>query len=161
MKHSINLRVNGVEERVEIDDRDLLVDVIREKLGLTGTHVGCLTGQCGACTVLMDGLPVKSCLVFAAQADGADILTVEGLAKDGRLHPLQEAFTENHALQCGYCTPGMLLSILYLLRTNPKPSEPEIREAIAGNLCRCTGYVNIIKAAQQAAIMLTSEGRMI
>lgn len=160
MGRIINVKVNGIEERVEIDERDLLVDVIREKLRLTGTHVGCLTGHCGACTVLMNGLPVKSCLVFAAQADGTDILTVEGLAKDRKLHALQQSFTENHALQCGFCTPGMLLSIFYLLRTNPNPTEVEIREAIAGNLCRCTGYVNIVKAAKEAAAMLTPEGRV-
>jgi carbon-monoxide dehydrogenase small subunit len=160
MGRIINLKVNGIEERVEIDERDLLVDVIRDKLRLTGTHVGCLTGHCGACTVLMNGLPVKSCLVFAAQADGTDVLTVEGLAKDRKLHTLQQSFMENHALQCGFCTPGMLLSTFYLLKTNPNPTEVEIREAIAGNLCRCTGYVNIVKAVKEAAAMLTPEGRV-
>lgn len=160
MERTINMKVNGVQRRVEIDDRDLLVHVIREKMGLTGTHVGCLTGHCGACTVLMDGLPVKSCLVFAAQADGTDILTVEGLAKDDKFHPLQKSFMENHALQCGFCTPGMLLSISYLLTTNPNPTEVEIREAIAGNLCRCTGYVNIVKAAKEAVTSLRAERRV-
>jgi len=160
MDRKIDVKINGVQSRAEIDDRDLLVQVIREKFGLTGTHVACLTGQCGACTVLMNGLPLKSCLLFAAQADGADILTVEGLAADGKLHPLQRAFAENHALQCGFCTPGMLLSILYLLKTNPNPTDVAIREAIAGNLCRCTGYVNIVEAAKKAATTLSAEGRV-
>ena len=129
----------------------LLVDLLRDVLGFTGVHIGCDTGHCGACTVIMNGRNVKSCMVFAVQADGADILTVEGLEEDGKLHPIQEAFWENHALQCGYCTPGFLMSALFLLKRNPNPTEEEIRKGIEGNLCRCTGYVNIIKAIKAAA----------
>ena len=148
---TIKLKVNGVEYEKNVEVRKLLVDFIREDLELTGTHIGCEHGVCGACTIILDGQSAQSCLLFAVQADGAEILTVEGLATDGKLHPIQEAFWENHGLQCGYCTPGMLLSALALLRENPKPSEDEIRQGISGNLCRCTGYVNIVKAIQAAA----------
>lgn len=150
-KHPIRVKVNGVVYEREVEPRRLLIDFLREELGLTGTHSGCDLGQCGACTVLMDGESIKSCLVLAVQADGAEILTVEGLTRDGRLHPLQEAFRENHAVQCGYCTPGMLMAAYDLLQHHPHPSESEIRAGISGNLCRCTGYVNIVKAIQAAA----------
>ena len=129
----------------------LLVHYLRDVLGLTGTHIGCETSQCGACTVIVNGESVKSCTMFAAQADGAEILTVEGLAQDGKMHPIQEAFWEEHGLQCGYCTPGMIMSTYQLLDRNPNPSDGEIRHALQGNLCRCTGYHNIIKAVQYAA----------
>jgi aerobic-type carbon monoxide dehydrogenase small subunit (CoxS/CutS family) len=129
----------------------LLVDFLRDELNLTGTHIGCDTGHCGACTISLNGTTVKSCMMLAVQANGAEILTIEGLAPDGKLHPLQEAFSENHALQCGYCTPGMILSSLFLLQRNPNPSEEDIRRGIEGNLCRCTGYVNIVKAVKAAA----------
>jgi len=145
------LRVNGVEYTREVECRKLLSDFIREDLGLKGTHVGCEQGSCGSCTILLNGATVKSCLMLAPQAHGAEIFTVEGLARNGKLHPLQEAFSEHHGLQCGFCTPGILLSALFLLRTNPNPSEEEIRQGIAGNLCRCTGYVNIVKAVRAAA----------
>jgi carbon-monoxide dehydrogenase small subunit len=150
-RRKITLRVNGVEYTREVECRRLLSDFIREELGLTGTHVGCEHGQCGSCTVLCNGAAIKSCLMLAVQAQGADLLTVEGLASDGKLHPLQEAFWENHGLQCGFCTPGMLISALSLLQTNSHPTEDEIRLGIAGNLCRCTGYVNIVKSVQAAA----------
>jgi len=149
--HSIQVTVNGVEYRAEVEARLLLVHLLRENLRLTGTHIGCDTTHCGACTVLLDGTPVKSCTVLAVQADGRKITTVEGLEKDGKLHPVQQGFTDQHGLQCGYCTPGMMLTSAALLAKNPNPSELEIREAISGNLCRCTGYVNIVKAVQQAA----------
>ncbi|MFQ5762324.1 MAG: (2Fe-2S)-binding protein [Candidatus Bathyarchaeia archaeon] len=155
MKRTIKLTVNGTKREVGIDDRDLLVYCLREELRLTGTHIGCLTGNCGACTVIMNGVPVKSCTVFAAQADGGEILTVEGLGNREKMHPLQKAFMEDHAAQCGFCTPGMLLSLYYLLQNNPDPTEDEIRDGIAGNLCRCTGYVNIAKAAKAAAKTIT------
>jgi carbon-monoxide dehydrogenase small subunit len=150
-QRKITLRVNGVDYTREVECRRLLSDFIREELGLTGTHVGCEHGQCGSCTVLVNGVAIKSCLMLAVQARGAELLTVEGLATDGKLHPLQEAFWENHGLQCGFCTPGMLMSSLSLLQTNSHPTEEEIRLAIAGNLCRCTGYVNIVKSIQAAA----------
>jgi len=150
MKHRIKLKVNGVDYEVEVEPRTLLVHLLRD-LGLTGTHIGCVTGECGACTVMLNGVSVKSCLIFAVQADGAEILTVEGLAKDGKLHPIQEAFWENHGLQCGYCTPGMLITAYQLLQRNPNPTEDEIRRGISGNICRCTGYVNIVKAIKAAA----------
>lgn len=147
----IKITVNGKLYELAVEPRLLLVEMIREQLDLTGTHVGCDTTYCGACTVLLNGLPVKSCTTFAVQADGAEITTVEGLEKDGQLHPLQQAFVERHALQCGYCTPGMLLSGVYLLSRHPHPTEQEIRKGISGNTCRCTGYENIFKALEAAA----------
>ena len=150
-RHKISVNVNGSALSSEIDSRLLLVHLLRESFRLTGTHIGCDTTHCGACTVLLDGAPVKSCTVLAVQAHGREVTTVEGLEKDGKLHPLQEGFWEKHGLQCGYCTPGMLMTSCALLSRNKSPSEPEIREAISGNLCRCTGYVNIIKAIEYAA----------
>jgi carbon-monoxide dehydrogenase small subunit len=147
----VTCRVNGKTYTGMAEPRTLLVYFLRDELNLTGTHVGCDTGHCGACTVIMNGKTVKSCMVLAVQAQDADILTVEGLAEDDKLHPLQEAFWENHGLQCGYCTPGMLMSALYLLKRNPDPTDEEIRRAIEGNLCRCTGYVNIVKSIKAAA----------
>ncbi len=147
----ITFRVNGHDQSVSVDVRTTLVDVLREKLGLTGTHVGCEHGVCGACTILLDGQAVRSCLLFAVQADGAEIMTVEGLATGDRLHPLQEAFRDHHGLQCGFCTPGFLMSALAFLRTTPQPTDAEIRDALAGNLCRCTGYQGIIEAVGDAA----------
>jgi len=147
----IQVRVNGTLYERIVEPRTLLVDFIREELDLTGTHIGCDTTYCGACTVLMNGVTVKSCTVFAVQAHGAEITTIEGLAKDGKLHPVQEAFAENHGLQCGYCTPGLILSTVYLLSKKPKPSELEIRKGISGNTCRCTGYQNVLKAIRAAA----------
>src|SRR5690349_16291578 len=151
MGQPINVTVNGEKVSAEVEPRLLLVHFIREKLRLTGTHIGCDTTHCGACTVLLDGVPVKSCTVLAVQADGREVMTVEGLEKDGQLHPIQEGFWQEHGLQCGYCTPGMMLTGYSLLQNNPDPSEPEIRQAISGNLCRCTGYVNIVKSIQHAA----------
>ena len=147
----VKVKVNGKPYEVEVESRLLLVDLLREKLNLTGTHVGCDTSYCGACTVLLNGVAVKSCTLFAVQADQGDVMTVEGLASDGHLHPIQQAFAENHGLQCGYCTPGMLMSTYHLLSKKPHPSECEIRKAIAGNTCRCTGYQNILKAIRAAA----------
>ena len=147
----ISLAVNGKPERGDCEPRKLLVDFLREDLGLTGTHAGCEHGVCGACTVMVDGNAVRSCLMFAAQADGAEITTVEGLANGETLHPLQQAFHEHHALQCGFCTPGMLMTALDFLSVNPSPSEDEIRGALSAVLCRCTGYNNIVKAAAAAA----------
>ncbi|MBX5489567.1 MAG: (2Fe-2S)-binding protein [Chloroflexi bacterium] len=150
-QREIAVTVNGQCYSAAVPVRLSLVDFLRETCGLTGTHVGCEHGVCGACTVLLNGASVRSCLMLAVQADGAEILTVEGLARDGELHPLQQAFWEHHALQCGYCTPGFLLTALELLRDNPAPTEAEIREALSGNLCICTGYVNIVRAVQAAA----------
>ncbi len=147
----ITLKVNGKRHTVEVEPRTLLVSLLREELDLTGTHIGCDTTFCGACTVLLNGSSVKACTVFAVQADGGEVMTVEGLASNGDLHPIQQAFLENYGLQCGYCTPGFLMSALQLLSRNPEPSEPEVRKAIAGNTCRCTGYQNIFKAIQSAA----------
>jgi carbon-monoxide dehydrogenase small subunit len=147
----LNLTLNGVPRSDEVEPRTLLVHYIRDVANLTGTHVGCETSICGACTVLMNGNAVKSCTVFAAQAEGAQVTTVEGLAKDGKLHPIQEGFWEEHGLQCGFCTPGMIMTTVDLLSRNANPSEAEIREALEGNLCRCTGYQHIIKAIQYAA----------
>jgi aerobic carbon-monoxide dehydrogenase small subunit len=147
----IRVHVNDVDYERKVEPRTLLVDFLRDDLGLTGTHIGCEHGVCGACTVLLDGEPVQSCLLFAVQVDGGRILTVEGLAANGDLHPLQEAFSKSHGLQCGYCTPGMLISAYYLLKQRANPTEEEIRLAISGNICRCTGYVNIVKAVQTAA----------
>jgi carbon-monoxide dehydrogenase small subunit len=151
MKHRISVTVNGAVREAEVDSRLLLVHFIRENLRLTGTHVGCDTSHCGVCTVRLDGEPVKSCTVLAVQADGRSVNTVEGLEQGGKLHPMQEAFTEKHALQCGFCTPGMLMTTSALLERNKNPTEQEIRQAISGNLCRCTGYLNIVKAVQYAA----------
>ena len=148
---SVTLTVNGEERQTEVEPRLLLVHFLREQLGLTGTHVGCDTTQCGACTVLLDGLGTKSCTVFAVQADGTEVTTIEGMATDGALHPLQEGFWEEHGLQCGYCTPGMIMAAADLLAHNPHPSEAEIRHGIDGNLCRCTGYEHIVNAIQHAA----------
>ena len=150
-KHSITVKVNGAEHSAEVESRQLLVHLLREELNLTGTHIGCDTTHCGACTILLDGEPVKSCTVLAVQADGRDVMTVEGLEQDGQLHPVQEGFWEEHGLQCGYCTPGMLMTSYALLQRDDNPSEETIRKAISGNLCRCTGYVNIVKAVQYAA----------
>jgi aerobic carbon-monoxide dehydrogenase small subunit len=147
----VTVEVNGVTYERDVEARRLLVHFLRDDLELTGTHVGCDTGNCGACTVLLDGQAIKSCMVLAIQTDGARIETVEGLAGDGELHPLQQAFGAHHALQCGYCTPGMLMSAKYLLDSNPEPTEHEIRKAIQGNICRCTGYVNIVEAIASAA----------
>jgi aerobic carbon-monoxide dehydrogenase small subunit len=148
---TISLKINGVEHSREVEPRLLLVHFLRDVVGLTGTHIGCDTSSCGACTVMLDHMAVKSCTVLAVQADGAELLTIEGLAQGDRLHPLQEAFWECHGLQCGFCTPGMILSTYQLLLRNPKPSEPEIRHAIDGNLCRCTGYEHIVDSVQYAA----------
>lgn len=147
----ISLRVNGVEHTAEVEPRLLLVHFLRDNLGLTGTHVGCDTSQCGACVIHLDGQSVKSCTLFAAQADGSHVLTIEGLATDGQYHPVQEGFWEKHGLQCGYCTPGMIMSAVSLLERNPTPTEAEIRHELEGNLCRCTGYQNIVLAVQYAA----------
>ncbi len=147
----VTVTVNGVEETRSVEPRLLLVHFLRETLGLTGTHVGCDTSSCGACTVLVDGEGVKSCTLLAAQADGTQVTTIEGMSRNGELHPLQTAFWEQHGLQCGYCTPGMIMASADLLARNPDPSEEEIREALAGNLCRCTGYQNIVKAVRAAA----------
>jgi carbon-monoxide dehydrogenase small subunit len=150
-KVPIHVTVNGKKFQREVEPRLLLIDLLREELDFTGPHVGCDTSNCGACTVILDGLSVKSCTLFAVQADGGEILTVEGLAKDGELHPIQEAFWERHALQCGYCTPGMMMSAYALLQNNAKPTDREIRLAISGNICRCTGYQNIVTAIKDAA----------
>jgi carbon-monoxide dehydrogenase small subunit len=153
-QHKISVKIQGVERQAEVESRLLLVHLLREVLGMTGTHIGCDTTHCGACTVLLDREPVKSCTVLAVQADGREVMTVEGLEKDGKLHPIQEGFWQEHGLQCGFCTPGMMLTSYALLQANPDPSELEIRQAISGNLCRCTGYVNIVKAVQYAAAKL-------
>jgi carbon-monoxide dehydrogenase small subunit len=150
----VKVAVNGEKHEAEVEPRLLLVHLIRENLRLTGTHIGCDTSHCGACTVLLDGRPIKSCTMFAVQAHGREITTVEGLEQDGKLHPVQDAFIAEHGLQCGYCTPGMLMTSVAYLKKNPTPSEDDIRRAISGNLCRCTGYVNIVKAVQHAAVTL-------
>jgi carbon-monoxide dehydrogenase small subunit len=152
--HTIRVTINGTLYERPVESRLLLVHFLRDHLRLTGTHIGCDTAHCGACTVIVDSEPVKSCTVLAAQADGSDVRTVEGLEQDGKLHPIQEGFWQEHGLQCGYCTPGMMMTGVALLGRNPKPSEPEIRHAISGNLCRCTGYVNIVKSIQHAASRL-------
>ena len=159
MKKQINLKVNGQSYALQVDAKDLLLDVIREKIGLTGTKEGCGTGECGACTVLIDGEPVNSCLYLAVRAEGKDILTIEGLGELSKLHPLQQAFIDNGSVQCGFCAPGMLLSAQALLMKNSNPSEREIREGIAGNICRCSGYVKIVSAIKQAAVVLRQDGR--
>ena len=153
-KHTITVTVNGQAHTRDVEARTLLVHFIREDLSLTGTHIGCDTTNCGACTILLDGVAVKSCTLFAVQADGAAVETIEGVAQGGTLHPLQEGFWEKHGLQCGYCTPGMIMSAKHLLANNPDPTEAEIRFAISGNLCRCTGYNNIVEAIRYAAAKL-------
>ncbi len=147
----VELKINGKQHSFDVEDRTLLVNLIRDHAQLTGTHVGCDTSQCGACTIHMNGMAVKSCTVLAGQANGADITTIEGMAKDGKLHPVQQAFTECHALQCGFCTPGMIMAVSGFLKDNPKPTDDEIYHGLEGNLCRCTGYINIVKAVKQAA----------
>jgi carbon-monoxide dehydrogenase small subunit len=147
----IQVKVNGTTHSSDVEPRLLLVHYLRDVLNLTGTHVGCDTSQCGACTILLDGVATKACTLFAVQADGADILTIEGLAKDGKLHPIQEGFWEKHGLQCGFCTPGMIMAAYQILQRHKSPSEAEIRHQLEGNLCRCTGYHNIVRAIQYAA----------
>ena len=151
MEHRVSTTVNGRRHESEVEPRLLLVHYLRDNLGLTGTHIGCDTSQCGACTILVDGKAVKSCTMFAVQAEGKSLTTIEGMAKDGELHPIQQAFWDEHGLQCGYCTPGFIMAAAYLLDQNPNPTEDEIRKGLEGNLCRCTGYVNIVKAVQTAA----------
>jgi carbon-monoxide dehydrogenase small subunit len=151
MKQAISINVNGVGNQHEVEPRLLLVHYLRDTLGLTGTHIGCETSLCGACTVFIDGQAVKSCTMFAVQADQSSITTIEGLAKNGDLHPVQEGFWERHGLQCGYCTPGMIISAVQLLERNPKPTQDEIRQGLDGNLCRCTGYQHIVEAVEYAA----------
>jgi carbon-monoxide dehydrogenase small subunit len=151
MKHTIRVTINGRLYREDVEARQLLVHFLRETIGLTGTHVGCVVGECGACSILLDGKVVKSCLHLAVQADGREITTVEGLAQNGELNPVQEAFVKNYAFQCGYCTPGMVITSYALLQSNANPSDEEIRKALAGNLCMCTGYVQIVDAVKEAA----------
>jgi carbon-monoxide dehydrogenase small subunit len=157
MKRAVSITVNGKTEQREIEPRMLLVHYLREELGLTGTHVGCETSICGACTVLLDGQSVKSCTLFAIQADGASVTTIEGIAANGQLHPVQEGFWEQHGLQCGYCTPGMIIAACQILERNPDPSEDDIRHGLEGNLCRCTGYQHIVDAVQYAARKIRSQ----
>lgn len=154
---TVRLRVNGVQYERVVEPRLLLSDFLREGLGLTGTHVGCEHGICGCCTVMVDGLTVRSCLMFAVQSDGAEVKTIEGLAEEGKLHPLQDAFGEHHALQCGFCTPGMIFTALEVLRENPRPTDREIREGIGGTICRCTGYHHIVEAIKAAAQRMAQE----
>ena len=156
-KHSVNIDINGKTVNKEVDSRMLLVHFIREELQMTGTHIGCDTSSCGACTILMDGRSVKSCTLYTVQANGKSVKTIEGMEEGGALHPLQEGFHEEHGLQCGFCTPGMIMRAAELLEKNPNPSEEEIRWGISGNLCRCTGYVNIVKAIQYAAEKMQKE----
>ena len=151
MAHSITLTVNGTSHTQSVESRLLLVHLLRDVLGLTGTHVGCDTSQCGSCTVLVDGLAIKACAMLAVQANGSEIITIEGLATGEKLHPIQEAFWEEHGLQCGFCTPGMIMTLCQVLERNPEPTDLEIRRSLAGNICRCTGYQNIVKAALTAA----------
>jgi carbon-monoxide dehydrogenase small subunit len=151
MKSAVTMTVNGASRTAEVESRTLLVHLLREHLNMTGTHVGCDTSNCGACTVWVDGEAVKSCTVLAVQADGREVTTIEGISANGELHPMQQAFHENHALQCGYCTPGMVMTAIKLLEHNPSPSDDEIRHGLEGNLCRCTGYVNIVAAVRAAA----------
>ncbi len=158
MKSTITVTVNGSKVTKLVEPRLLLVHFLRESLGLTGTHVGCDTSNCGACTILLDGASAKSCTMFAVQADGREITTIEGLQDaQGGLHPIQRAFWDNHGLQCGYCTPGMVMQIAFLLKENPAPSDQEIRQGLSGNLCRCTGYQNIVKSVRQAALELRKQ----
>ena len=147
----VELKINGKQHSFDVEDRTLLVNLIRDHAQLTGTHVGCDTSQCGACTIHMNGVAVKSCTVLAVQASGADITTIEGMAKGDKLHPVQQAFTECHALQCGFCTPGMIMAVTGFLKDNPKPTDEEIYHGLEGNICRCTGYINIVKAVKQAS----------
>ena len=156
-KQKVRIKINGSDMEADVEPRLLLVHCIRDVFGLTGTHIGCDTTHCGACTVHLDGKPIKSCTLFAVQADGCEITTVEGLEQDGKLHPVQEGFWQEHGLQCGFCTPGMMMTSVALLREKPNPSEDEIRFAISGNLCRCTGYMNIVKSIQYAAQKLRQE----
>ena len=158
-KHKIKVQVNGEAREAEVESRLLLVHLLREVFRLTGTHIGCDTTHCGACTVLLDGSPVKSCTVLAAQADGREVMTVEGLEKNAKLDPIQEGFFQEHGLQCGYCTPGMMMTGYALLQANANPSEGDIRRAISGNLCRCTGYVNIVKSVQHAAAAMAAPAK--
>jgi carbon-monoxide dehydrogenase small subunit len=157
MKKSVSINVNGTAHQSEVEPRLLLVHYLREVLSLTGTHIGCETSICGACTVMVDGQSVKSCTMFAVQADGANVTTIEGLARDGELHAVQEGFWERHGLQCGYCTPGMIISAAQLLDRNPDPSREDIRHALEGNLCRCTGYQHIVEAVEYAARKMAAE----
>jgi len=157
MTHDITLTVNGTEHELSVEPRTLLIHALRDEMGYTGPNVGCESSMCGACTVHLDGDAVKSCTVLAVQADGAEITTVEGLAEDGEFHPIQQGFQEEHGLQCGYCTPGMMMTSVQLLEENPDPSEEEIREALEGNLCRCTGYQNIVRAVENAAETMRSQ----
>ena len=150
----VEIKVNGVKKSRNVEDRTLLANFLRDELGLTGTHIGCDTSQCGCCTVHLNGRAVKSCSMLAVQANGAEVLTIEGLAKNGKLHPVQQAFSECHGLQCGFCTPGMIMTTVGLLKDNPNPTEDEIIHGLEGNLCRCTGYINIIKAVKQGAKMM-------
>jgi carbon-monoxide dehydrogenase small subunit len=156
---SVTITVNGVERTAEIETRLLLAHFLRQTLGMTGTHIGCDTTSCGACTVLLDGVPAKSCTMFAVQADGRSVKTVEGLMEGGKHHPIQDGFHEEHGLQCGFCTPGMMLTSVALLEANPDPTDEEIRWALSGNVCRCTGYQNIVKAVHHAAAAMREEGR--
>ena len=158
MEIPVTITVNGIERNQEVEPRMLLVHYLRDALGLTGTNIGCDTSQCGACTILVDGLAVKSCTMLAVQADGCTITTIEGLAENGNLHPLQQAFWEKHGLQCGYCTPGMIMTAHDLITQNPHPAEMEIRAGLEGNYCRCTGYQNIVSAVQYAAEMMDGNG---
>ena len=153
----VELKINGKQHAYDVEDRTLLVNLIRDHAQLTGTHVGCDTSQCGACTVHMNGVAVKSCTVLAVQAEGADITTIEGMAINGKLHPVQQAFTECHALQCGFCTPGMIMAVAGLLKDNPKPTDEEIYHGLEGNLCRCTGYINIVKAVKKSAELMSAK----
>jgi carbon-monoxide dehydrogenase small subunit len=150
----VTLKVNGVRQSKTVEDRTLLVNFLRDSLGLTGTHVGCDTSQCGCCTIQLNGRTVKSCTMLAAQADGAEIVTIEGMAKKGKLHPIQQAFSECHGLQCGFCTPGMIMATAGLLKDHPNPTDEEIYRGLEGNLCRCTGYINIVKAVKRSAKLL-------
>ena len=159
MKQTIHVTINGRVYEEDVEPRLLLSHFLRENIGLTGTHVGCVVGECGACSVLLDGKVVKSCLHFAVQTDGREVTTIEGLAKNGALNPVQEAFVKNYAVQCGYCTPGMVMASHALLQSNPNPSEAEIRKALAGNLCMCTGYVQIVDAVKAAAAMQKTAGK--
>jgi len=157
MAQTVSITVNGVAHTKEVEARLLLTHFLREVIGLTGTNVGCDTSQCGACTVLMDGVAVKSCTVLAVQADGSSITTIEGIATDGKLHPVQNAFWEKHGLQCGFCTPGMIITVVDLLNRNPHPTDAEIRNGLDGNICRCTGYENIVRAVKHAADTMPQE----
>jgi aerobic carbon-monoxide dehydrogenase small subunit len=156
---TITVTVNGVKHEAEVEPRTLLVYFLREQLGLTGAHVGCDTSQCGACTIHLNGRAVKSCTILAVQANGTEITTIEGLARENALHPVQQGFREKHGAQCGYCTPGMIMSAVHLLQTNPRPTDEEIKHALEGNICRCTGYVNIVESVKWAADKMMKDGR--